>query len=155
MNPDPCFYCTDAYKDYMQEICRLDTSTVFLHNEQEYPGRCIVVLNDHKTELFQLSPAQRASYMDSVAAVAQAVDRLFNPVKINYAVYGDIDSHIHFHVVPKHHHSKNWGMPFEVTTGQDRQKFLTPQEYQDRIDLIRSALRDIMHKSPPAAQSTY
>lgn len=140
----PCFYCTDEHKHYMQEICRLDASTVFLHNEQEYPGRCIVVLNDHKTELFQLSPTQRANYMDNVAAVAHAVHRLFTPVKINYAVYGDIDSHIHFHVVPKHHHSKNWGMPFEVTTGQGRQKFLTPQEYQDRVDLIRHELRDVI-----------
>lgn len=137
MSNAPCFYCTDEHKAYMKEVCRLEVSTVFLNNEQEYPGRCFVVLNEHKTELFQLSPALRAKYLDEVAAVAQALHRLFAPDKINYAVYGDIDSHLHFHVVPKHRHSKNWGMPFEVTAGPGRETFLTDEAYQERAALIR------------------
>jgi diadenosine tetraphosphate (Ap4A) HIT family hydrolase len=142
--PCDCFYCTDAHKDYMREICRLSSSVVYLNNEQEYQGRCVVALNYHRTELFQLSSAERSSYLDDVANVARAVHQAFAPAKINYAVYGDIDSHIHFHVVPKHRTSKNWGWPFELTAGAGKEKFLTEREYTETIARIRSHL-----ESPP------
>jgi ATP adenylyltransferase len=137
----PCFYCTDAHQDYMKEICRLSASTVYLNNEQEYRGRCVVALNEHHTELFHLPAPLRAAYMDDVAAVAQAVQRAFAAEKINYAVYGDIDSHVHFHVVPKHRTSKNWGWPFELTAGAGKEKFLTEEETRETIAAIRRELR--------------
>ncbi|MFC5402970.1 HIT family protein [Cohnella soli] len=136
-----CFYCTDEYKGYMKEICKLEVSTVYLNNEQEYLGRCTVVLNDHKTELFQLEEELRGKYMRDVARVAAALKQEFAADKMNYAVYGDIDSHLHFHVVPKHKHSKNWGWPFELTAGEGNEKFLTNEEYQSIIERIVQHLR--------------
>lgn len=124
----------------MKEICRLSVSTVFLLNEQEYRGRCVVALHAHHTELFQLSSDLLASYAKDVANVAQAVKHAFSAEKINYAVYGDIESHLHFHVVPKHRTSKNWGWPFELTAGEGREKFLSPEETAETIAAIRREL---------------
>lgn len=135
-----CFYCTDEHKKYMQEICKLKVSTVFLNNEQEYRGRCFVVLNSHKTELFQLEPEERSSLIHDVSRVAQALHHIFTPDKINYAVYGDIDSHIHFHVVPKHKYSKNWGWPFELTAAEGNQVRLSDEQFQETAASIRSYL---------------
>lgn len=135
-----CFYCTEAYKGYMKEIGKLQVSTVYLNNEQEYHGRCTVVLNTHKTELFQLDDEERNQYMSDVAKVAAALKKEFAAEKINYAVYGDIDSHIHFHVVPKHKHSKNWGWSFELTAGAGKEKFLTDEEYATTVERIRRHL---------------
>lgn len=135
-----CFYCGGEYKGYMKEVGKLDASTVYLNNEQEYRGRCTVVLDSHKTELFQLEEEERNLFMRDVARVAQALNRIFQPDKINYAVYGDIDSHIHFHVVPKHKHSKNWGWPFELTAGEGKEKFLAAQQYDEIIGQIRREL---------------
>lgn len=139
-NTHHCFYCTDEYKGYMKEVCKLQVSTVYLNNEQEYLGRCTVVLNNHKTELFQLDDKERNQYMSDVAKVASAIKREFAAEKMNYAVYGDIDSHIHFHIVPKHKHSKNWGWSFELTAGEGKEKFLTEEENQLTIERIRKYL---------------
>lgn len=136
-----CFYCTDEYKGYMKEVCKMQVSTVYLNNEQEYLGRCTVVLNSHKTELFQLDDEERNRFMSDVAMVAEAVKNEFAAEKINYAVYGDIDSHIHFHVVPKHKNSKNWGWSFELTAGEGKEKFLSEAEYETAIERIRKHLK--------------
>ncbi|MBP1988836.1 HIT family protein [Paenibacillus eucommiae] len=69
----------------MKEICKLQVSTVYLNNEQEYQGRCTVVLNAHKTELFQLEDEERNQYMSDVAKVAEALKEEFAAEKINYA----------------------------------------------------------------------
>lgn len=140
MSHEACFFCTDEYKGYMREVAELDESFVYLGNEQEYLGRCSVVLKAHKTELFQLGEQELSRYMRDVARVAQAVNAAFVPDKINYAVYGDIDSHIHFHVVPKRKDGKMWGWPFELTAGAGKEKFLTEQQYEDTIALIRKHL---------------
>lgn len=135
-----CFYCSDEYKDYMKEVALLPYARVYLNNEQEYPGRCYVVLNSHKTELFQLDEDELAGFMSDVAKVAAAIQAAFAPDKINYAVYGDIDSHVHFHIVPKHRTSKNWGWPFELTGEEGRKKFLTEEQYAETVALIRRHL---------------
>ena len=36
-------------------------------------------------------------------------------IKINYAIYGDIVSHFHVHLVPKHRDGLQWGGPFTDT----------------------------------------
>ncbi len=123
-----------------KEVCQLEVSTVFLNNEQEYPGRCYVTLNSHKTELFELDDEERNKFMSDVSRVAEALKQAFGADKINYAVYGDIDAHIHFHVVPKHKHSKNWGWSFELTCGEGQKKFLNDYEYTQTIHLIKRYL---------------
>jgi len=137
---ESCFFCSGAHKGYMREVAELDESIVYLGNEQEYVGRCSVVLKRHKTELFQLDEEERNRYMRDVARVAQALHAAFAPDKINYAVYGDIDSHIHFHVVPKHKGGKMWGWAFELTAGQGLEKFLSEREYAETIESIRRHL---------------
>ena len=46
--------------------------------------------------------------------VARAIERAFNADKINIAVYGDIVTHIHMHVVPKWKNGSEWGVPFLI-----------------------------------------
>ena len=56
-----CFYCEDGEKrkSLMIEICKLNYSTIYLNRNQKYPGRCVVKLNEHKTEYFQMTKEQR------------------------------------------------------------------------------------------------
>ena len=82
-----CFYCEDGEKrkSLMIEICRLKYSTVYLNRNQKYRGRCVVKLNDHKTEYFQMDTEERNGYFAETAAVAKAIFELYHPDKINYA----------------------------------------------------------------------
>ena len=109
-----CYYCNDEQKlnSLMLPICELRTSKAYLFRDQKYIGKCIVVFNEHKTELFQLTPKQQCNFIQDVADVANAINKAFSPNKINYAIYGDVVSHLHVHVTPKYINGPEWGMPF-------------------------------------------
>ena len=70
-----CFYCEDGEKrkSLMIEICKLNYSTIYLNRNQKYLGRCVVKLNEHKTEYFQMTKEQRDGYFEELAATAKAI----------------------------------------------------------------------------------
>lgn len=111
-----CMYCQqEAALKQMALICELPYSTVYLPKNQNFPGRCVVALKAHKTELFQLTKAEQAGFMQDLSRVSAAIQTLFSPDKINYAVYGDMVPHLHFHLVPKHKDGFCWGAAFAMS----------------------------------------
>src|SRR6476660_8815156 len=132
-------YCMedDRRNQLMIEIAQLDVSTVFLFKEQTYKGRCNVVYKDHVKELFQLDEQELTSFMNDVKKVAAAVDKAFQPNKINYGAYGDTLHHLHMHVVPKYEGKENWGSTFEMNPGKT---YLTDEEYAEVIENIKKYL---------------
>ena len=134
-----CFYCEDGEKrkSLMIEICKLDYATVYLNRNQKYPGRCVVKLNEHKTEYFQMTKDQRYGYFEELAATAKAIYDLYHPDKINYATFGDLVPHVHVHVVPKYQGGPDWGLPFDDTQGRVE---LSDAEYQKMVDELREAI---------------
>lgn len=58
-------------------------------------GWTILALKRHATELFELDPNELAEFWQEVVRVAHALNDLYRPVKINYAVFGDLCPHIH------------------------------------------------------------
>ena len=134
-----CMYCMEDERrdNLMIEIAKLDVSTVFLFKEQTYTGRCNVVYKNHVKELFDLDQQELAAFMNDVKKVAAAVNKAFEPNKINYGAYGDTLHHLHMHIVPKYENKENWGSTFEMNPGKT---YLTDQEYQDMIEKIKEAL---------------
>ncbi len=138
LNKD-CMYCMEDERrdNLMIEIGKLSVSTVFLFKEQTYRGRCNVVYNGHVKELFQLDDQELVAYMKDVKKVAEAVDKAFQPNKINYGAYGDTLHHLHMHLVPKYEGKENWGSTFEMNPGKT---YLTEEEYQETIEKIKENL---------------
>ncbi|EDS78684.1 histidine triad (HIT) protein [Clostridium novyi A str. 4552] len=136
-----CFYCTksEPLDTLMIEVCKLQVSTLYLMKDQTHKGRCVVALNDHKKELFELGEDERCMYMEDISNVAKALSELFSPDKINYAGYGDGVTHMHFHVVPKYKGGPEWGNPFSVSL--EDKKILSKEEYDERIKLISNKLK--------------
>ena len=115
-HPEDCQYCTKDRRltEIMIEICPLQVSTLFLFREQTHRGRCIVALNAHQTELFRLDDETLCAFSRDTARASAAVQRAFEPDKINYAIYGDLVPHLHYHIVPKYRDGTCWGKPFEL-----------------------------------------
>jgi diadenosine tetraphosphate (Ap4A) HIT family hydrolase len=122
----------------MIEIGQLRVSTLYLFREQTYRGRCIVALNEHETEFFHLSQDKQDAYMRDVAQVAAAIEKAFQPDKINYGAFGDTMPHVHFHIVPKYKDGDSWGKMFEMNPSANLH--LTEEQYGALIDQIKSHL---------------
>ncbi|MGG1516389.1 HIT family protein [Paenibacillus oryzisoli] len=135
-----CNYCSknEALNNLMIEIGQLRVSTLYLFREQTYRGRCIVALNEHETEFFHLSQDKQDAYMRDVAQVAAAIEKAFQPDKINYGAFGDTMPHVHFHIVPKYKDGYTWGKMFEMNPSANL--LLTQDQYGALIDQIKSHL---------------
>ena len=139
MKKETCFYCTkdERLDKLMIKICDFENSTLYLFKDQRYPGRCVLAFSEHKEELFELSEADQICFTRTLSHVAKTLKTLFSANKINYAVYGDLVSHFHVHIVPKHTDGSDWGVPFTDT----KEKIcLSEEEYAKRIESILSAL---------------
>ena len=71
-------------------------------------GYVCVVSKQHVVEPFELHGAARAAFWEETLRAAEAVNRLFRPIKINYEIHGNTIPHLHVHIFPRYA-----GDPFE------------------------------------------
>lgn len=136
-----CFYCEkdQRLKDLMLEIEELQISSFYLNKDQTHPGRSILAFHHHKKELFELTESELHRFTEDLSKGAKAIQEAFAPQKINYAIYGDIVSHLHVHLVPKYEHGPNWGEAF--VNSPLRPKRLQDAEYMECIEKIKKHLK--------------
>ncbi len=134
-------YCSrdSRVSDLMIEIAELKVSTFYFFREQTHPGRCILAFNKgHKGEVFELTEQERIDFVDDLAKAAGAIQKVFNPDKINYASFGDKGPHLHFHLVPKYKDGAKWGGIFEMMP--EDKIFLDEKKYNDYIRALKAGL---------------
>lgn len=136
MKDQNCGYCMrgellDAFGIF---ICDLQVSSLILFKEQSHKGRCIVAYKDHVSELIDISPEERALFMEDIAKASNAIHKAFGPKKVNYGAYGDTGCHLHMHLVPKYEDEFEWGDVFAMNPGRT---YLTDAEYAAIIDAIK------------------
>ena len=138
-DPKECLYCTnnETLHNLMIEFATLRVSRAFLFKEQTYRGRCLVAYNGHVNDLNELSDEERNDFMADVAQVTRAMQKAFNPEKINYGAYSDKLSHLHFHLAPKYVDGPDYGGTFQMNPGK---VYLTDAEYQEMIEKIKAVL---------------
>ncbi|MBE6322976.1 MAG: HIT family protein [Paludibacteraceae bacterium] len=134
-----CLYCQHlpVLDELMIKIADLEVSQLFLFKEQSHPGRCNVVYKDHGVEFHELSEEQRNAFMRDVAKVGNAIQKAFNPDKINYGAFADTLSHLHMHIVPKYKGGYNFGGVIEMNP---KKTYLTDEQYNETISKIKANL---------------
>jgi len=138
-DPSTCIYCTNnqAQKDLMIQIAELKVSRLFLFKEQTYHGRCLVAYKDHVNDLNELPDEDRNAFMEDIARSTRAMQKTFNPEKINYGAYSDKLCHLHFHLVPKYIDGPDYGGVFQMNPGK---VYLADSEYAEMICKIKENL---------------
>ena len=131
----PCFYCSkdNQLDSRMIFICKLSGSDLYLNLNQSHLGRVIVASKTHVKEVFDLSKNERDHFMDDISLVSKVIHSIFCPDKLNYAIFGDIVSHLHMHIVPKYENKKSWGEPYNDLLPV----FFSEAEYTELINRIR------------------
>ncbi len=138
-DPKQCLYCTnnETQKNLMIEVAHLSVSRVFIFKEQTYKGRCLVSYDHHVDDLNLLSDEERNAFMSDVARVTRAMQKVFQPAKINYGAYADTLQHLHFHLVPKYEGGPDFGGTFRMNP---QEVYLTDAEYADMAEKIKAEL---------------
>ena len=138
-DPKECLYCqnNDTLHNLMIEVAKLSVSRMFIFKEQTYHGRCLVAYDKHVDDLNLLSDEERNAFMSDVAKVTRAIQKVFNPDKINYGAYSDTLEHLHFHLIPKYVGGPDFGGVFQMNP---KQVYLTDEEYAKMAEDLKKAL---------------
>jgi diadenosine tetraphosphate (Ap4A) HIT family hydrolase len=86
-------------------IKRMPVSVAALSYDQTYRGRSVVILRDHETDLNQFMKTKQAmfvAFMEDVSAVADAIEGVCAPARVNYAFYMNTNVHLHAHLIPRY-----------------------------------------------------
>lgn len=82
-------------------ISQLRRSALGLYGDARFPGRCILVLMYHEEKLEDLDPETAADFLEDARDAARAIARVTDSPRVNYAVLGNTEPHLHWHLIPR------------------------------------------------------
>lgn len=96
----------DTYQVGDLPLCR-----VLMMNDRRYPWLILVPRCADVTEIHHLDDADRTALMAESCAVAETMERLFQPRKMNVAALGNVVSQLHVHHVAREESDPAWPGP--------------------------------------------
>lgn len=82
-------------------VTELETGYVVLGDYQRYKGYTCFLSKIHVTELHFMNYKYRIKHLEEMSLVAEAVYKVFEADKMNHAMLGNLDSHVHWHLIPR------------------------------------------------------
>ena len=104
MRPEPAqasYSCATCGFDLWLPLVTLDVSTLGLYNDARFPGRSILALHDHYEELGDVHPDLLMRFALDAARAGRAIKLATTADRMNYAVLGNVEPHVHFHLIPR------------------------------------------------------
>jgi len=97
-----------------------EVSDAYLQKANIQRGYSVVVWRGrHVAEPTELSPDEATRYWLEVLEAARRIEGRFEPVKLNYQLFGNALPHLHTHVIPRYARDPRPGWPFPFPEGED------------------------------------
>jgi diadenosine tetraphosphate (Ap4A) HIT family hydrolase len=113
----PQYKCSVCSFTLWIPIIDFQVSSLGLYNDARFPGRCILVLREHQEDFARLSRPVVNSFIADTQRSGRAIQAAVEAERMNYAVLGNVESHIHMHIIPRWMNGKK--------------RLSTPWEHQD------------------------
>lgn len=98
---EECEFCQEKFEH--TQIKKYDNWTVNLFLNQYYLGRCLIKLNRHTIDLFEITREERKELFETVIPeLKQALNKSFSPDLYNYLSLGNDCRHLHIHLIPRY-----------------------------------------------------
>jgi diadenosine tetraphosphate (Ap4A) HIT family hydrolase len=134
--------CADLHRQeavdaYGYTVRDLTVSRLRLAANQSVRGYCVLICNRHVREPYHLGRVDAQHFFDDLMRAAEAIDRVFEPIKMNLELLGNALPHLHCHIKPRYYGDAAPGAPI----WQDRaQHVLENSEYAHWVIRLREAL---------------
>ena len=69
--------------------------------DPEFPGYFRLIWQDHVKEVSDLDPGDRLVMWDALTRLEEAVIEAMHPEKVNWAQFGTMVPHLHWHLIPR------------------------------------------------------
>jgi len=114
---------------------------VVLVDDDNYPGFCRVIWQAHVKEVTDLPELDRMLLMDVLWQVEIVIREVMQPDKINLASFGNMVSHLHWHVIPRYADDAHFPHPVWGQV-QRAPAAATLQIRRDRLEPLRRRLSE-------------
>jgi diadenosine tetraphosphate (Ap4A) HIT family hydrolase len=113
-----------------------EVSDAYLQRADIQRGYTIVIWRGrHVAEPTELSAEEASRYWLEVLEAGRALERCFEPVKMNYDLLGNLLPHLHAHVIPRYADDPKPGWPFPFPQGDPGQ--LDEDEFRRDLEALR------------------
>ena len=93
------------------EVARLPLCRVLLMKDRRFPWLILVPERESVREIHELTAADRAELIEEIARAGEALQRLFQPDKLNVGALGNVVPQLHLHVVARFATDPAWPGP--------------------------------------------
>ena len=132
-----------------KQILRMRSGFAVFADNQFLPGYCLLLAYPEISQLNELDAKRRFLFLEDMALLGEAIQRVTDCVRVNYAMYGNVDPFLHAHVWPRY----EWEVPEfatipplsypeEIRTHPDTE--WDPELHGESQDQIRRALLSII-----------
>lgn len=82
-------------------VCKTESGWAVMGREQLLVGYCLLLPDPVVPDLNALIGASRAAFLSDMARLGDAVKEVTQCVRINYAIFGNLEPALHAHVIPR------------------------------------------------------
>ena len=98
-------------KTYPFSIHEFPNSFLYLGEHQYYQGYCVQVTKEHFKEMTDIPDQLRRELFEEMMLTHRALEKVFNPSKMNMCSLGNVVPHVHWHFFPRYSNDPNFTNP--------------------------------------------
>jgi diadenosine tetraphosphate (Ap4A) HIT family hydrolase len=87
--------------EYPAAVARLPSGWVVMGETQIFTGYCLLLPDPVVADLNVLTGAARERFLSDMARVGDAVLMVTGALRINYALFGNVEPALHAHIIPR------------------------------------------------------
>jgi diadenosine tetraphosphate (Ap4A) HIT family hydrolase len=118
-------------------VAEMEHSIFVVGDSQWHRGYAVVALKEHVREPFHLSPHAQREHFREVMRAAEAIEKTFQPVKMNFSCYGNAAPHVHWHLVPRYADDPHPGMDPWEDIDRFGEQLVSPEQAREIAAQIR------------------
>ncbi len=92
-------------------VLKMRSGFAVMGDNQFLPGYCLLLAYPQVEQLIELPEKQRHAFLEDMSLLGEAIDRVTESKRINFAMYGNVDPFLHAHVWPRY----EWEVPEYAT----------------------------------------
>ena len=119
------------------QVGQLALSQLLMMNDSLYPWFILVPCRADMTEIYQLPSTDRLQLLEESCLLAETLQSLFRPDKLNIAAIGNLGPQLHVHHVARYRTDTAWPAPI---WGKFPPQPYTQKQAEARISQLRESL---------------
>ena len=122
---------------YPYLIHEFENSYLFLGEHQFYRGYCVLVTKEHFKEMTDVPEGKREVLFKEMMIAHSAIEKAFNPKKMNMCSLGNVVPHVHWHFFPRYADDANFNNPPWLQMNLFETVKVTPEERSELIKKVK------------------